>query len=77
MKFVGYALLIMGAAGMYYRYTLYQASAQGNPALTNTSLQVFDPAGYMGLTSGTGLVDLPMGADAAVVALGAWLVARG
>jgi hypothetical protein len=77
MKYVGWALLIAGAAGMYYRYTLYQASTQGNPALTNTSLQVFDPAGYMGLTSGGSLVDLPMGADAAVAALGAYLIARG
>jgi hypothetical protein len=77
MKYVGWALLIAGAAGMYYRYTLYQSSAQGNPALTNTSLAVFDPASYMGLTPGTGLVDLPMGADAAVTALGAWLISRG
>jgi len=77
MKFVGWALLVLGAAGAYYRYTFYQAAVQGNPALTNQSLKMFDPASYLGLQSGGGLVDLPMGADLAVAALGVWLVSRG
>jgi hypothetical protein len=79
MKYVGWALLIAGAAGAYYRYTVYQGAAQGNPALVNNTLAVFDPATYMGLqpAAGSGLIDVPMGADIAVIALGAWLVARG
>lgn len=70
MRYFGWALLIAGAAGIYYRYTLYQASSQGNPALVNNSLLVFDPANYLGLKSGTGIFDLPMGVDAAVLVLG-------
>ena len=74
MKIVGWALLIAGAAGAYYRYTLYQASAQGNPGLVNNSLKMFDPAGYMGVSSGSGLFDLPMGIDIGVALLGVFLV---
>lgn len=70
MKYVGWALLIAGAAGVYYRYTLYQASAQGNPALVNNSLKTFDPASWVGLNPGTGLFDLPMGVDAVVLVVG-------
>lgn len=77
MKWVGWGLLIFGAAGVYYRYTLFQASAQGNPALTNQSLKMFDPAGYLGLQPGTGLVDLPMGVNGATAALGIFLLTRG
>jgi hypothetical protein len=74
MKWVGWALLIAGAAGAYYRYTLYQASAQGNPALANNSLKTFDPASLMGLSTGSGLLDLPMGVDILVVIIGTVLV---
>jgi hypothetical protein len=74
MKWVGWALLIAGAAGAYYRYTLYQASSQGNPGLVNNSLKTFDPASMVGMTPGTGLLDLPMGIDAAVIVVGALLV---
>ncbi len=70
MKYLGWALLIAGAAGAYYRYTLYQASSQGNPALANNSLKIFDPAGYIGLQPGTGLFDLPLGVDIGVALLG-------
>jgi hypothetical protein len=76
MKYVGWALLIAGAAGAYYRYTLYQAATQGNPALANASLKMFDPASYLGLQPGTGLVDLPLGADVAAMALGGWLISK-
>lgn len=74
MKWLGWALLITGAAGAYYRYTLYQASAQGNPALVNNSLKMLDPAGWIGLGSGTGLFDLPMGVDVVAILLGLALV---
>lgn len=70
MKYVGWAMLIAGAAGVYYRYTLYQASSQGNPGLANASLKVFDPASYLGLNPGTGIFDLPMGVDVGVALLG-------
>lgn len=70
MKWVGWLLLITGAAGVYYRYTLYQASSQGNPGLTNTSLKMFDPASIAGLQPGTGLFDLPMGVDVVVLVIG-------
>lgn len=70
MKYLGWALLIAGAAGAYYRYTLYQAGSQGNPGLANSSLKVFDPAGYLGLNPGTGLFDLPMGVDVGILFLG-------
>lgn len=70
MKYVGWALLVAGAAGVYYRYTLYQASKQGNPGLVNSSLKVFDPAGWVGLPSGEGLFDLPMGVDVVVIFIG-------
>lgn len=70
MKYLGWALLIAGAAGVYYRYTLYQASSQGNPGLANGSLKVFDPASYLGLQPGTGLLDLPLGVDVGVAFLG-------
>ena len=70
MKWLGWALLVTGAAGAYYRYTLYQASAQGNPALVNNSLKMFDPAGWLGLQSGSGLFDLPMGVDAVAILIG-------
>lgn len=70
MRYVGWALLIAGAAGAYYRYTVYQASSQGNPGLTNNSLKVFDPASYLGLNPGAGLFDLPMGVDIGVALLG-------
>ena len=76
MKWVGWGLLIAGAAGAYYRYTLYQASSQGNPALANASLKTFDPATLLNLTPGTGLFDMPMGVDIGVIALGVYLVAR-
>lgn len=74
MKWIGWALLIAGAAGVYYRYTLYQASSQGNPALANNSLKTFDPASVIGLQTGSGLLDLPMGVDALVIIIGAVLV---
>ena len=74
MKIVGWALLIAGAAGAYYRYTLYQASQQGNPGLVNNSLKMFDPAGYLGVSSGTGLFDLPMGIDLGVLVVGVFLI---
>jgi hypothetical protein len=70
VKYLGWALLIAGAAGAYYRYTLYQAGSQGNPGLANSSLKVFDPAGYLGLNPGTGLFDLPMGVDVGILFLG-------
>lgn len=70
MKYVGWALLISGAAGAYYRYTLYQASQQGNPGLANASLKTFDPANLLGLTPGTGLFDLPMGLDIGLALVG-------
>lgn len=70
MKWLGWALLISGAAGAYYRYTLYQSSSQGNPALVNNSLKMFDPAGWAGLTPGTGLFDIPMGVDIVALLLG-------
>jgi hypothetical protein len=74
MKWVGWVLLITGAAGAYYRYTLYQASSQGNPGLANASLKLFDPASLVGLSPGTGLFDLPMGVDIAVLLIGGVLV---
>jgi hypothetical protein len=74
MKWVGWLLLIAGAAGVYYRYTLYQASSQGNPGLVNNSLKTFDPATVVGLQPGTGFFDLPMGVDIVVVVLGLMLV---
>lgn len=74
MKIVGWALLITGAAGAYYRYTLYQASQQGNPGLTNNSLKMFDLASYLGVNSGSGLFDLPMGIDIAAALIGVMLV---
>lgn len=74
MKWLGWALLISGAAGAYYRYTLYQASAQGNPALVNNSLKMFDPSSWIGLKPGSGLFDLPMGVDALAILLGLALV---
>lgn len=74
LKWAGWALLITGAAGAYYRYTLYQASSQGNPALANNSLKMLDPAGLLGLQPGTGLFDLPMGVDAIVLVIGIVLV---
>lgn len=74
MKWLGWALLITGAAGAYYRYTLYQASSQGNPGLVNNSLKTFDPASMIGLASGTGMFDMPMGVDILVVVIGAVLV---
>ena len=74
MKWLGWALLITGAAGAYYRYTLYQASAQGNAALANQSLKMFDPAGWVGLQPGSGLFDLPMGVDVVAIVLGLALV---
>jgi hypothetical protein len=70
MKWVGWALLLTGALGVYYRYTLYQASAQGNPGLANNSIKMFDPAGLLGLQPGAGLFDLPMGVDVAVLLVG-------
>lgn len=70
MKYFGWALLIAGAAGAYYRYTLYQSSQQGNPALANASLKTFDPASLLGLNPGTGLFDLPMGLDVATALIG-------
>lgn len=74
MKWIGWALLIAGAAGAYYRYTLYQASSQGNPGLVNNSLKTFDPASFVGLAPGKGLLDLPMGIDAVVIIIGVVLV---
>lgn len=74
MKWLGWALLLTGAAGAYYRYTLYQASSQGNPGLTNNSLKVFDPASMIGLNPGNGLLDLPMGIDVVVIIVGVILV---
>lgn len=74
MKWIGWILLLAGAAGAYYRYTLYQASKQGNPALANNSLSTFDPAGLAGLQPGTGLFDLPMGVDLVVLVVGIVLV---
>lgn len=74
MKWIGWALLIAGAAGAYYRYSLYQASSQGNPGLVNNSLKTFDPASLVGLSPGTGLFDLPMGVDAVVIVIGVVLV---
>ena len=74
MKFVGWALLLTGALGVYYRYTLYQASSQGNPNLANGSLKMFDPAGWAGLQPGAGLFDLPMGVDAVILIVGVVLV---
>lgn len=74
MKWLGWALLITGAVGAYYRYTLYQASSQGNPGLVNNSLKMFDPAGWVGLAPGTGVFDLPMGVDVAALLLGLALV---
>lgn len=73
MKWVGWFLLITGAAGAYYRYTLYQSSAQGNPSLANASLKTFDPAGYLGLASGSGLFDMPMAVDLGILLVGALL----
>lgn len=70
MKYLGWALLLAGAAGAYYRYTLYQASQQGNPGLANNSLKIFDPAGYLGLNPGTGIFDIPMGVDIGTALLG-------
>lgn len=70
MKYVGWVLLIAGAAGAYYRYTLYQASSQGNPGLANASLKMFDPASVLGLSPGTGMFDLPMGIDVGTALLG-------
>lgn len=70
MKYVGWVLLIAGAAGAYYRYTLYQASSQGNPGLANASLKMFDPAGWLGLQPGSGLFDLPMGVDVLAIVAG-------
>jgi len=74
MKWLGWALLLTGAVGAYYRYTLYQASSQGNPGLTSNSLKMFDPASLLGLTPGTGLFDLPMGVDVVAVVLGLMIV---
>lgn len=74
MKWVGWLLLIAGAAGAYYRYTLYQSSSQGNPGLVNNSLKMFDPASVAGLQPGTGLFDLPMGVDVVVLLIGIYLV---
>jgi hypothetical protein len=74
MKWLGWLLLIAGAAGAYYRYTLYQASSQGNPGLANNSLKTFDPASLIGMAPGTGLLDLPMGVDVVVIIIGAVLV---
>lgn len=70
MRWLGWALLISGAAGIYYRYTLYQASSQGNPGLANSSLKMFDPASWGGLQAGSGLFDLPMGVDVVALILG-------
>jgi hypothetical protein len=70
VKYVGWVLLIAGAAGAYYRYTLYQASAQGNPALASATLKMFDPAGYIGIQPGKGLFDLPMGVDVVAILIG-------
>jgi len=70
MKWLGWALLITGAAGAYYRYTVYQASSQGNPALVNNSLKMIDPASWLSISSGTGLFDLPMGVDVIAILLG-------
>lgn len=77
MKWLGWALLILGASGIYYRYTLYQASAQGNPALANASLKMLDPAGFAGLQPGHGIFDLPMGVDIVVAIIGVVLVRGG
>ena len=74
MKWVGWVLLIAGAAGAYYRYTLYQSSTQANPALVNNSLKTFDPASIIGLSPGTGLFDMPMGVDIAIMLVGGILV---
>jgi hypothetical protein len=74
MKWLGWALLIAGSAGAYYRYTLYQASSQGNPGLVNNSLKTFDPASMVGIAPGTGLLDMAMGVDVLAIALGAVLV---
>lgn len=74
MKWLGWALLISGAAGTYYRYTVYQASSQGNPALVNNSLKMFDPASLVGLQPGHGLFDLPMGVDVVTLLIGIVLV---
>jgi len=74
MKWLGWALLITGAAGAYYRYTLYQASQQGNPQLANSSLKMFDPSNWVGLQPGSGLFDLPMGVDLVVLVIGIVLV---
>ena len=76
MKWLGWALLITGAAGSYYRYTLWQASSQGNPGLANNSLKPLDPAGLFGLQPGGGFFDLPMGVDIAVLLVGLTLVTR-
>ena len=73
-KVIGWGLLVTGAAGAYYRYTVYQASSQGNPGLTNHSLKMFDPASWVGLQPGSGLLDLPMGIDVAVLLVGIILV---
>lgn len=74
MKWVGWALLIAGAAGAYYRYTLYQASSQGNPGLVSNSLKTFDPASLVNIQPGTGLFDLAMGVDVAALLIGLMLV---
>lgn len=74
MKWIGWLLLLSGAVGAYYRYTLYQASSQGNPALANNSLKTFDPAGLAGLQPGSGLLDLPMGVDLVVLVIGIVMV---
>lgn len=76
MKWVGWALVLTGAVGAYYRYTVYQASQQGNPGLVNNSLKMFDPAGWVGLQPGTGLFDTPMLVDAGVLVLGLVLVGK-
>lgn len=77
MKWIGWLLLVAGAAGAYYRYTLYQAASQGNPALASASLKMFDPAGFAGLQPGKGLLDLPMGVDIVVLIIGVTLVRGG
>ena len=76
MKWVGWALILAGAAGAYYRYTLYQASSQGNPGLVNNSLKIFDPATLVGLDPGKGFFDLPMGVDIGILVVGLILVGK-
>ena len=76
MKYVGWALIIAGAAGIYYRYTLYQASSQGNPGLVNNSVKMFDPASWVGLDPGKGLFDVPMIVDGGVLVAGLVLVGK-